>query len=48
MGYHRIILKYDNESSIGALANRVVEIIRADGQAKIMDIGHENPPTYDS
>ena len=48
MGYHRIILKYDNTTAIGALANKVVELIRADNQAKVMDIGHENPPTYDS
>ena len=48
MGYHRIILKYDNESAIGALANKVAELIRADNQAKVMDIGHENRPTYDS
>ena len=48
LGHGRLILKYDNEPAVKALANKVVELMRVDSQTRLVDITHENPPTYDS
>ena len=48
MGHGRLILKFDNESPLRAVAKKVVDLFMEDSNSPVVDITLENPPTYDS